>query len=140
MILIIFNLYGNEKIDPKLKLPVKAENWWLELTDQEQWEYFRTHYHNEILLLEASENSTEVLKENKQFIEKQKPFYPKWGFSGNTLVNLYKDELDLKLDLILGINFYRFFLKGRIFISPGIQVKVYDTIGGGLNIGLGFLM
>lgn len=144
MILMILKIEAQKNDE----LPIRAENWWYELNDQEKWELFRKHFNNELILLESLKNSTielknveKIIENNNNFLKKYKPFYPKFGFNLNFLAGLnYNNNINkIFVDVYGNINFMIFFLKGRFFLMPGIDVKIYDGFGGGINFGIGVL-
>lgn len=151
MILIANLLEAKELPKP----PNKAPGWWYKLTEQEQWSYFRDQSLNylalrKLLIDEIGWNDKYdiQLQNNINFLEKYNPFYPKFGFSGGiSFLASYNKEGNnllewLQLDLITHIDFYFFpqFFRGRFFINPEINIKIYESIGGGAGFNLGFLL
>lgn len=136
----------------KLDIPQeKMPEWWGKLTDQEQYDYFRQmaiEYvkMNKIINEEkqlTNEAKTALINSN-DFLKKYIPFYPLWGLE-ISFIGLF--DSFLTTDIIFNINLKKFFLKGHIFISPGFDFKIskrfnYNDIGigGGFNLGIGFLL
>jgi hypothetical protein len=139
-----------EKISLDLP-PEKMPDWWQSLTDEEQYIYFRQMAIEYVKMnqvinekKELSEESKKALNNSNEFLKKYNPFYPTWGMDFN-LIGLF--DSTLTADLILNVNFKKFFLKGRVFISPGFDIKVLKDfkynetgVGGGFNFGFGFLL
>lgn len=141
-------------------LPDKAPEWWHELSAADKYQYFKKAYDKAVEMtalakkkieedkadIEIEKETLKMLEENRLFLEKYIPFYPRWGFSfGSTfVVGANQDGVTLKeilgIDLTIDADFYVFFFKGRFFIKPGINVKIYENIGGGISFACGFLM
>lgn len=134
----------------KLELPPeKMPDWWCELADIEQWEYFRQMSIEYVKLNEIinekviiSNEQKDKIKASNEFLKKYNPYYPKWGVDVNFILLL---DSSLTFDAILNINIKKYFLKGRFVICPGFDIKYYKRlldqsigIGGGPNFGFGF--
>jgi hypothetical protein len=153
MILTILPMAKSQK-----QLPETPPSWWHDLSDTEKYQYFKAAHDKAIEMvafakIKVEENKIEdkeklllMLEENKKFLENYKPFYPRWGFSlGINFLASYNKEAAiikemLQFDLIINTDFYIFFFKGRFFINPKINIKIYENIGGGLGVSIGFLM
>ena len=155
MILIILPMAKSQK-----QLPDNPPEWWYDLSEIEKYQYFKAAHDKAIEIVnfakkKIEDNKIEIedkeslllsLKKNKKFLENYKPFYPKWGFSlGIDFLASYNKKTliiseMLQLDLIANLNFYIFFFKGRFFITPKIDIKIYENIGGGIGFAVGFLM
>lgn len=115
-------------------------NKWDQLTDQQKWESYITA-HNSYLRLKSvydrSEDEKDVLVEaldgtNKLLTNK---WYPKLGFNISVLAGIDKQ---LGLDVYTSLVLKKYFLKGHAFIDIGVSLKIYDELGGGLLLGIGF--
>jgi hypothetical protein len=127
------------RTDEVKKIPKEPPKEWYSLTDAEKYECFmeaiervanlnrRLAY--KIILLE---DAKETIIAQKKVIDKR--FIPKWGFSVNTSLGL---DYQLEKDFIVESQFYIFFLKGRLILTPSAYIKFFDNIGGGVGIGLG---
>lgn len=124
-----------------IDLPSTQPSWWEDMTDAQQWLYFRKA-HNDLVLLrnvlkektDDSEILVKLVKENTKFLKNYTPFYPKFAFSFGASAGL--DKL-LTCDLLFLADFYIYFFKGRIFLNPGLSIKMYENAGGGLNFSVG---
>lgn len=143
------------------RLPEDPPEWWYKMNDHEKYKLLRaTHdiaveqniklgeMNNQSKInIEEDEKTLKNIEKNRKFLEDYNPFYPKWGFSfGATgLLGIDKNYniVDMKnflqTDLIINIDFYKFFWKGRVFIRPGLNLKVYENVSGGLSFSLGFI-
>jgi hypothetical protein len=128
----------------ELKAPnIKPDSWWYELSNEEQWLYYRESMIQLKAMIELAENNNSkkqdminLLEENKNFLKHYKPFYPKWGFKISATGIIDKT---LSPDVYVSGDALIFILKGRMFFSPGINIKFYDDVGGGINLGIGFV-
>ena len=139
MILMIFRISANDK-----ELSITAEEWWLELSDQEQWEYFRKFYNNTVVLVETLkdnqielEEAKKLIESNDNFLKKYKPKYLKWGVFFGWDVTL---DNTLQVDLLIHLGFNIYVLQNKLSFSPKIIFKPYKDMGGGLgfNININF--
>ena len=94
LIIIIINLFP--VISEDLKIPgLKAPDWWYELNDQEQWEYFRQMSIEYVRVDKIAKEQIDIsvllrqsLQDSNTFLEKCQPFYPKWGMEVNLILLL----------------------------------------------------
>lgn len=122
--------------------PDNAPNWWYELDDKEQWEYFKDMaelYKESVDLIHEKDLNNNKLKmlvrKNNDFLKSYNPFNPRFGMNLGAGFMIDK-ALEPDIFLILGTNIY--FLKGRFLINPDINIKLYQDFGGGFNLKLGF--
>jgi hypothetical protein len=90
-------------------------------------------------LLEAIENKDNISKdkddliiEYEKIIEKYKKMTKKYGFGINVNGGLNQE---LRADCFVNVSVKFYFLNGRICLEPGVYVKMYDNLGGGLSFG-----
>lgn len=97
-------------------------------------------------LLNECQNQKELLKNQ---LEKTNEQYKKqinknsgislYTMAGISNLNGYLDSYnlnDLNVDLIVGIDYHKYFLNNRFSLDTGIYVKPYEQVGFGLKLGV----
>lgn len=132
------------------QLPEMAPEWFTKLSNEQKYQYFKKAHEigvsqYEILQEKIKEDKDEVndyeaalliIEDNKKFLNKYKPFYPKYGISGG-LQGLLNEGWEV--DIIGKVAFYKFFWQGRLFICVEGNVKLYEKRGGGTALNFGIL-
>lgn len=144
IILVIITTILFQGVSEEIKLPPeKMPEWWSQKTDEEQYQTFRElakEYVKINNILDEKMRLIEILKYRLEtttdFLQKYKPFKPRFGIHTALITGYYGD---FKMELMQNLNFLIFFAKSRLFMSLGGYIKFYDTTKGGGVIGLGFI-
>ena len=135
VILIVLKISSEE-------LPNKPPKWFINLTLQEKWEYYKSAFNKLETTNEALKTSNidlieadKMINTNTEFLEKYKPYYPVYGINFGFMVLINKN---FKPEGNLSLGFSRYFLQGKFFINPEINARVYNDIAVGLGLKFGF--
>ena len=139
LIVLIVGLTSFAQAKP---LDEKTPEGWYTLSDDAQWMEYYWLYQEYTYMLEKYNRlkSIDLEKEDliityEKKIEQLKSYIPRYGLGLYITGGLDKT---LEADVFCGIDFYIYALKGRLFFPLGAYVKIYDELGGGLKVGIGF--
>jgi|WetSurMetagenome_2_1015567.scaffolds.fasta_scaffold451499_2 hypothetical protein len=127
-------------LDIPERLTDKIPDWWSSKSDKEKWEFYKSTFNISVDLLEMM-NQKQVINDelSKDLTESNnllnKLWYAKYGLGVSALVGIDKT---LSIDVYTKLDLYLYFLKGRGFVNLSAGIKIYDSLGGGLSLGVGF--
>lgn len=146
-IVVLIVLVKNYSEELKLP-PSKPNDKWFRLSDEEQYNILLSYatlaveYRNQYFNVLEQYHSIQSLNNEKddilysyEKIIKKLNRKNKFGFGFDLYGGLTQE---LRADVFTSLNFYFYFLEGRVCFAPGGYVKIYDKLGGGLKVGFNF--
>lgn len=113
---------------------------WTELTDEEQWKLYQEALTVADEYKEQYEKQKEISNDLRVALvdstEKlKKSFSPFFSLSIGAGISL---DSESNIDITV-LSDFQFFILSRIYIEPGLSVKLYDKIGAGISVKIGVL-